>query len=484
MRDIRPNPISRRRRTTLPDLTPPAPLLLPPATLPAKTAFPKRITGSSVPVTSVHVSRQNIAGARPEIETPAEYIPSKEFQEAGGKKRPLFAKPELVPKKVLPKLTPMRVGHKERFILAGLFALILVAVGIAGFIFLPSATITLSLETAPLLVDQKLTVRSANTENADIIPGSAFSRDINVTATIPVTSREVVGAKATGTVEIVNRTTQDQKIKEHSRLVTKDGTLFYMQKWALLPAASQGSVTRATVTVEADKAGAEGNIQPQRLDFAGLDKSAQPLLYAEAVKSLTGGSGEEVAVVKDADIESAKKSAGDMAKSQAEQDIRAQLPKGWTILEESWDEKPIEFNTDAIIDSRQPSISFTAKVNVKVMGFEDAKFQKSLSDALSAKLDKDYMLFPGPISFTKSVDTIDWDKGETTLAVRVTHKTVPTFSIDALKDKLSGLAQTEATQYLQGLKGVKTVQIDLWPFWVHTIPSINNRVNVIIKSEQ
>lgn len=492
MRDIRPNSINRRP-PGLPAGLPPEPI---PKELALRSAPPKRMSGASVPVTSVHVSKQAIAKTRPNnsatlpplkkksAQMPlveAEFIPSREFQAAGGRKRPLFAKPN--PENLPAKPVAMRVGHKERFILAGLFALILVALGIAGFIFLPKATIALSIQTAPLLVDQKLTIRSANTEEANVVPGAAFSRDVNVTASVPVTSKEVVGEKATGTVQIINRTTEEQKIKEKSRLATKDGTLFYMQKYVVVPAASDSSPSSASVSVIADLAGTQGNITPQRLNFVALDDGAKSLLYGESTTAFTSGSGSEVAVVKDADIEAAKKSAQDMAKNQAEQEIRAQMPKGWTILEESWNSSVSDFNSDAKVDTQVGTINFTANVSVRVLGYEESKFQKSLNDTLTAKLDKDFMLFPGPISFTKSVDSVDWDKGEGTVSVRVTHKTIPNFSVDALKDKLSALSQDEANKYLQGLEGVQSASIDLWPFWVHSIPSINQRVNISIKAD-
>jgi hypothetical protein len=54
--------------------------------------------------------------------------------------------------------------------------------------------------------------------------------------------------------------------------------------------------------------------------------------------------------------------------------------------------------------------------------------------------------------------------------------------VDALKDKISGLSQSEAVNYLQGLQGVQSAKVDLWPFWVHSIPTIAKRTNITIQS--
>src|SRR5579872_363138 len=100
MRDIRPNPISRRRRT-LPDLPADEDM----ATLPEKPvkSVPKtKFSGSHVPVTSVHVSKQIIPKRAADV-LPAkkhEIIPASdealaaEIHAAHKDKRPLFAKPK------------------------------------------------------------------------------------------------------------------------------------------------------------------------------------------------------------------------------------------------------------------------------------------------------------------------------------------------------------------------------------------------------
>lgn len=464
MRDIRPQPMKARPTAPQP----------PESDLPSASSKPvarPRFTGSQVPVAKVHDSKQMVKKK--------ELVP--EVQPEGSQpKRPLFAKPPK-PKK---NSNHMRIGQKERLILASLFALILIAVVIAGLIFLPTAAISLTLQTAPLLVDDRLTLSSAPTDDSTIIPGAAFTREVTIEGASPVASREVVGTKASGTVEIVNRTTDEQKIREKSRLVTKDGQLFYMQTHVIVPAASGGVPSRATVTVEADLAGPQGNISSQRLNFAALDASAQSLVYAENTVALTGGTGEEVAIVKEADLTAARAAAGEMAKSQAEQEIRSELPNGWAILEESWSMEPKSFTTSVVVGNQTASIPFAAQILVRVMAYEDEKFQAALQNSLQAKLDQDFMLFPGPISYTKSVENVDWEKGEAIVPVRVTHTTIPNFSLDTLRDKLAGRAKEESLSYLQGLKGVKSASIELWPFWVKSIPTIEKRISIELHSDR
>jgi hypothetical protein len=434
-----------------------------------------RFAGSHVPVTKVHVDRQKRLST---VRTP---VPEAKKEAVTGPARPLFAKP--IPTASGSKATPMRVGQKERLWIAALFALILIAVVIAGLVFLPSSKIDLTLRTAPLLVDERFVLSTQSTGEANVLPGSGFSREVEVTGSAPVTSREVIGTKTTGSVEIVNRTTDEQKIRERSRLETKDGVLFYMIGHAIVPPAEGGVPSRATVQVEAAEAGPQGNIAPQRLNFVALDASAQSLVYAENVQALTGGSGSEVAVIKEADMEAARQAAGQSGRAQAEQEIRAELPKGWAMLEESWQSEIKSFDTPVKLGAQQDTIPYTGRVLVHVLGYEDAKLQDALMKALNAKLDQDFMLFPGKIAFTSAVESTDWEKGEATIGVRITHMTVPNFSVETLRDKLKGRDTEEAIKYLQGLKGVQKATVETWPFWVNSIPTIDKRVSIELHSE-
>src|SRR3989344_3061531 len=150
-----------------------------------------------------------------------------------------------------------RGGAGERKILLGAFFLALVVGGLAAFIFLPNATIAMRLRTAPLLVEEEVVIGS---EGA-VAAGNAFFREVAVTGVVPVENREKVGTRAAGEAMIVNSSTQEQPLREQSRLQTPDGRIFHMVRHAIVPAG-----TRARVPIEAAAAGGGGNIGPQRLD--------------------------------------------------------------------------------------------------------------------------------------------------------------------------------------------------------------------------
>lgn len=426
----------------------------------------KKLPGRTVPTSSIHVGQQD------------KVAPAYAEATAGEQgKRPLFAKKQTVTAKKTRR--PIRLGGRERQVLLVLFLVIALVAILGAVIFLPKADVTLVLKTAPLLVDQELIIRAAETDAANAVPGAAFFREVPVSGTSQVTSMETVGTKASGSVQIVNRTVDEQKIKENSRLVTKDGTLFFMRGAAFVPGNS-----RVSVTVEAAEAGESGNIEPQRLDFAGLPEDSRTLLYAEATSAWTGGKGEQVHVVKEEDIERAKAAAGEAVISQVKGEVTAELPRGWVILEESWTAELADFAVEGEVGAKQPELPYSGRATVRMLGYEEAKLTERLKTALESRLDHDYVLFPGPISFTKTVKSVHWEASEGTMVARVTHTTIPDFSLDTLKQKIARRGEQEAREYLIGLPGVSRVDITLWPFWVRSIPRIEKRINLTLQPER
>jgi len=416
----------------------------------------RMIRGSTVPVTKAQFEEQKLT----------------EKPKRGQLSRKTFANASL------PKPGKARVGQGERKAVLGLLGLVVMAAAIAAVIFLPTADINIRLRTAPLLVDDKVLIGSSE-DGPEAVPGTSFFREISLSGTYRVINTAVVGEKSRGEVELVNKTLDEQQIKARSRLETASGVLFYMEKHAIVPADS-----RVTVAVEAAEEGEAGNIEPQKLTFVALDEAAKSVVYAEAKQAFTGGSGETVAVVSEDDLRKAKEEAGKAARAKAQEQIKNELPEGWAILEESWDIGLDEFITKQEVGERIPVIEYQAKVTARVMGYEKEVFEEKMKEKLESRISEDYMLFPGPVSYMQSVDEVRWEDAQAMVAIKVTHSTIPKISLDSMKEKLAGRTEDEAKEYLEGLPGVRSASLQLWPFWVRSIPRIEQRIEITLEPEK
>lgn len=381
-----------------------------------------------------------------------------------------------------PQIQPVRLGHKEHsiaLVFVGILALILV---MAGIVFVPRAEVHITIQTSPLLVDETISFSSANTENS--IPISVFQKDLQVSGTANVMTKEFIGNKAEGSVDIINRTLQEQKIKAASRLITDDGTLYLMKTHAIVPPAASSTPSRVSISVEAAEPGPNGNNQSGILNFVALDKSSQNLVYAEIVNPLTGGSGSKIAIVRDSDIDNARDESKRQAREQATGSAQKELSAGWAILDESVETNIINFDTDTQNGQESDTISYTTTAHVQGLLYETNVLDQYLIKVLERKLDKDYMLFPGPLSHTISIESIDWEASTATAHVRITHSTIPTLSIESLSSKLAGRSVQQAQEYVSGLTGVQSVTVKTWPFWVKRIPRIEKRTIISIEPER
>jgi len=462
MRDIRPTPKLKPHPLNVDEIL--RDTAHEAAARPAVSTNPPKLVGSKVDVSSIEVPND-----------PRQKLPLPKRSTSSGGNVPGFTKSNIA--------TKPKVGHRERSIIFILLGLVGVIAVLAAVLFLPKADITLVLRTAPLLVDEQITLAMTQAASKSLVPGTAFFREVAVEGTQQVASTKIIGAKASGTVYIINRTVEPQSIKEQSRLETADGTLFYMQKGVTVPAAG-GSPAVATVEVVAAEAGDQGNVQKGKLNFPALDGSSQTLVYGEVREPLTGGSGETVPSVSEEDLLAAQQQAGVIARAKVEEDIRGELPSGWVVLEESWTGEMLEFTTPISIDNQEPQIPFQARVNVRVMGYEEEVLEQYLRAALEGKMQEEYMLFPGEISYTKTISSIDWENSTAQVSARVTHTTIPRFSLETLRDKLIGQKEVAARDYLSGLPGVRSVQLELSPFWVNSIPRLNNRIDIELIPER
>lgn len=452
MRDIRPSSVSRRSKGEERELYEASAAIKRSARGLAAQERDKRpqLTGQSVPVTNIHLPRPP-AMSHSDADHEAERQP--------------------------PRAARVRVGSSDRTVLLAFFGLVILAGALAAWLFLPTAEVVLHLRTAPLLVDQELKLGSGADEQ--LIPGTVFWREVAVNGSVKVEHTKTIGNKATGSVAVINRSGSEQKIKERSRLASADGTILFMLQPAFVP--PQG---RVSVAVEAAEPGAEGNLESGRLEFMALDEASRRILYAEVTEPLSGGSGEIISVVSEEDRERARQVAGEHARTQVEAEIRGELPDGWALLEESWSGELASLETSPEVGEASPELGYSARVTVRVMGFEQQKLLDQLRRALEERLDNEYMLFPGAIAYAKSVRDIDWDAAAANLSVRVTHTTIPRLNLDTLREKLASRSAAEAQSYLEGLPGVRSAEISLWPFWVQSVPRIEKRISLQLEPER
>lgn len=440
MRDIRPH------RNTGGSQPPPEP---PQAHRPQP-----RLRGQSVPVTAIHV--------------PTAKVPQRthEMESSPGSAR------------------HARLGGREKIIALVFLGLVILAAGLAAFVFLPTANVSLVLRTSPLLVEEELTIQEDGAPNSTSIDGRFFSEEIAISETYHVSGRKTVGEKATGTVDLINKSFDTQSLKEHSRLANADGKIFYITRGVTLPAAQATAPVRVPVAVEAAEAGDEYNGVTGRLDFVALDEAARTFIFAEVSVAPAGGSGEQVAVVTADDISAAREAAAASAQTILAETVQAKIPSHWKLLGDGAHNKVLTFTANGAEGDELQTLDYTAQIQSRVIAYDESAVVEKIQSSLQAHVAAENILFPGPVSYDIVTPAIEDGATEVTIKVRTTHKTVPRVSIPSIRETLAGKSVEDAHAYVGGIPGVRSATIELTPRWLQSIPRIERRITVELLPEQ
>jgi len=304
----------------------------------------------------------------------------------------------------------------------------------------------------------------------------------------PASGYQKVESKAKGKLTVYNAfSSEPQILVATTRFLSPDGKIFRLDKAVVIPGAKivDGKVVPSSIMVEvtADKAGIEYNIgKPSGRwfipGFSGTPKYDK--FYAEAASVFEGGFVGEKAVPTD-DINKAKAVLEQTLKDTLFSQLLA-VSNELKFIEEMSMFKLVKFEINSNVDADNNFSAFGEgemyRIGFKEENLKDALIKK-ISQPLQAKLT--YPLVVNKFDFKYSGSQVDFDKGIASLTVSGQAIFVPAFDKEAFKKeivKLKGEALREKTYKINGLERARIV---FWPFWVNSVPSRENRINLVLE---
>lgn len=404
-------------------------------------------------------------------DTPEEKTPEPKKEEAVPEE-----KPKAEPSKKKPK------GKRwKKWAIIGGFATLLVLV--AGYIWIPLATVNVQLAAEKKKVDLSFTVDKSYSEvdTGNItIPGRLISEDKETAEKYPATGKKTVGTKATGTVKISNGYSTTPQIIVSGTRVVSNSLIFRTQTNVTVPGYTKPGADiipgTATVSVTADKVGDQYNMtHPTHFTIP----AAESTIYADTTAAFTGGTSKDVTYVTQTDINEAKAKA---AKS-----VEAELKK--LALEKTEREERL---LDGAVKITQTSAEPSAKVgdevsefemksnsNVQAIVFLDENLRKLAENSLSQEIGdtKEIVEKEALLSSTEFVSA-DFKKGQ--MQARLSGEAYVATKLDEgkIKTELSGEAESGALTYLNGIDGIDSAEIKFFPDFYKRIPRIGSHIYI------
>ncbi len=369
-------------------------------------------------------------------------------------------------------------------------ALAVLVAGVGTYLFLPSATIVVT-PRADAVTPVVLTI-VADPEASEpdparsVVPAEIVTVEIAVSDSFLATGKRIEATKATATVRFRNKDfTRSNTIPAGSVVSTNNGIRFTTDATVVVPRANivglQLFPKTATVTVTAVKNGPEGNVEPNTIVV--IPKGEEPIsLDVNNPDEGSGGTRTEFPKIAQEDIDAALA----VLQPALETAFRTRLgdpsiaSPGATVFPGTAVLGPATPSVDPVTLLDQELATF--ELGLSATGTATAVDERPVAEVagarLAASIDAGHRLVEGSVKV--DVDPAIVTAGRVTFPVTATASQVPILDPAALEASILGLSLADARA---ALESYGRVELQAWPDWVGSIPTIDGRVDLRVSSE-
>ena len=371
-------------------------------------------------------------------------------------------------------------------LVAAVIALALVVGGVAAYLLLPSATITVT-PRAEAIAPVSLTIRAdPSVVSPDpvggAVPAERLTFDLAANDTFAVKGKRIVETKATGRVTFRSYNTAASNTIPAGSIVSTEGGIQFRTQVAIrlgrarviLPSGIVPS--SGSVAIEAVQPGTAGNVPANAITV--VPKGEDPLVTSvRNVDATTDGTHQEIARIEQADVEAATA----QLTTRLGEDFQALLadpgrsPAGSTVFAQTATLADPVYSVDltALIGQEVASFELGATSTGGVTAVDRGAVPALAAQVLQASVAADHRLVDGSVDVRTDTPTAS---GEVVMfPVTARGQQVMILDAKALATKIKGRPIFEARSILEPYGDV---QIGVWPDWVTSIPTIDGRIDL------
>lgn len=319
-----------------------------------------------------------------------------------------------------------------------------------------------------------------NEENARqiSIPGKVLIKESELKETYTGLENKLVDAHARGKVTIYNNLDSAQALVPKTQLRSnKTGLIFRLDSYAGVPA--NGKVD---ASVTADDKGEKTNIEADKFTIIKVRPDWQDDLYAESKSPMKGGT-KQGKIATEEEIEKAKNQIAERVHKINLESMKNSLGADKQIPEQA--SKFEILGHKAFVELDQEVENFDTYVNVKSIAvvFEENKlFDQALNRLQNNVTDNKEFLGHIPESFQYKVTHYDEKKNYAKIKVTLQGNVVYRLTnVNFDKESLVGRTKEETEQYFKKDGNIESVEVRLSPFWVQSIPNMQDKINIKIE---
>jgi len=424
-------------------------------------------------------------------------------------------KPETKAEKKVAKMKGAKIPNiakYRKFIIAGAAALvIIIAFSIWAAVFAPAAKITVKVHTTAEGFAEKVNFVKDESK-ADPEAGVLFLEEQTITkkaeGEFKATGEVDKGTKATGKVTVT--LPKDKSLENKNTISIPKGATFtiggkvfevtegksvpiekltdanFSKYWHLCGSVKCNSnpISSGDIPVVAKEVGDDYNIAAAT---SGITSSVQISGdYTITSSAMTGGVSKKVTVVSKEDVETAAASLDMPSQSDIRDELTKQFGADYIFLGDiKQSEAKITTSpalNEEVGDNVTPKI--VKEVNYTMFAVKREPVKKYINKVVSAKLgDNTQEIYDSGLdkAFFESFKNSDSDNSA---KLKTTVKTGPRVTDEMVREKALGKKVGEVQSLLKSIKGVSSVKVDTSYFFVTSVPSDTNKVEVNIENEE
>jgi len=360
----------------------------------------------------------------------------------------------------------------KRIIISFLIAVVAIA-SLVLYYALARATITLVVAPDSMVMETTLELKQYGDDG---VAGTIMETELIQSKNFYASPSGELEEKASGTVTFVSSYSAPQTLIATTRLVSPQGVLFRLTKTITVPANGR----LENVPVVADQAGEASAIPPSRFTIPGLRAALQEMIYAESIEPMRRLAKPGSTEILPLDLDQARKSLTDILVPQALAKLREQLPEDQRNLNVVYKSETTKAESDVPAGSKNNQFNYTVTVKVTAVFYNPDQLREQAMVKLQSDLSSGRKILNlEPESLAVSIDSVAGDLTSSLLKVKFLAQVIITDpNLVFAKSDLLGRTPAEVQNYFQGIPGVKEVKIELTPFWVKSVPTVDNHINL------
>ncbi|MEK7497026.1 MAG: hypothetical protein AAB657_03965 [Patescibacteria group bacterium] len=283
--------------------------------------------------------------------------------------------------------------------------------------------------------------------------------------------------RASGQVTLFNNQNTSQTLIATTRLLSADNILFRLKKTTTIPASG-----KITADVIADQTGEASAIPPSKFTIPGLKPAQQKKVYAESSEPMKQAE-KSGNLVRQLDIEAARKNLSDTLTPQALAKLRETLPADLKSQAVIYKIEVTEDKSSVPAGTAVPEFTESIKIKVTAVFYQADTLREFVLNKLTDEtpLGRQVLKLEDE-SLSLTLDTVASDLSNVQVKVKALAQVVLADPDQAInKVELIGRSPAEVKQYFESMPGVKSAETILSPFWVKTVPQIEKYITIKVK---